>query len=200
MKTTYWAVMLPLVRPVLVKAAWFFALLLACLGAVWGIEQWQSPTWKTAQQRMQSAQSALTLANTDLADIERLRDEFARHSQSGLVGGAPRAGWIEDLQRLAGGRGLEPVMTYILASPVSVSIGGAAPGKVTRHELSISLTSVHELEGLTLIQQFVDLYPDTAQLTACDFSAPSEDGLAVACKINLLHIDAGVLGSAGAKP
>ena len=200
MKATYWSVMLPLIRPVLVKVAGFFALLVLGLCAVWGLEQWQAPTWKTAQQRMQSAQSVLTQANTDLADIERLRGEFNRHSQSGLVGGAPRAGWIEDLQRLAGRLGLEAVLTYTLASPVNVNVGGASAGKVTRHELNVSVASVHELEALSLVQQFVDLYPDTAQLTACEFSSPSETGLVLACKVNLLHIDAGPTSPAGVKP
>lgn len=197
--TSYWSIMFPLVRPLLVKVGWFFAAALLSFGAVWGMEQWQAPQWKSAQRTMQTAQSSLTQANIDLADIEKLGDEFARHSQSGLVGGAPRAGWIEDLQRLAGTMGLEPVMTYNLASPVAVNVTTTAQAKVTRHELSVSVTSVHELEGLRLIQQFVDLYPDTAQLTGCEFSAPTDAGLVLSCKIHLLHIEPAPIALGGGK-
>lgn len=197
--TSYWAIMLPLVRPLLVKVGWFFAAAVLGFGAVWGMEQLQAPHWKSAQQAMQSAQTTLNQANADLADIEKLGDEFAKHSQSGLVGGAPRAGWIEDLQRLAGSMGLEPVLTYTLASPVAVNVASAAQARVTRHELSVSLTSVHELEGLKLIQQFVNLYPDTAQLAACEFTSPTDAGLAIGCKINLLHIESGANGMGGGR-
>lgn len=198
MNASYWSIMLPLVRPLLVKVGVAFAVVILCIAAAWGLEQWQSPDWKSAQARMQSAQSSVNQANTDLADIERLRGEFARHSQSGLVGGAPRAGWIEDLQRIAAGIGLTPYLTYTLASPVNVKLGAEGVGRVTRHELSVSLVSVHEIEGMRLVQQFLQLYPNTARLKTCEFTSPADAGLTLNCKVNLLHIDTGPAPAAGA--
>ena len=195
----YWTIMLPLVRPLLVKVGIFFAAVALCLAVLWWLEQWQLPQWKSAQKDMQGVQSSLTQANMDFADIEKLGDEFARYSQSGLVGGAPRAGWIEDLQRIAGSMGLESVLSYNLASPVPVMVATTSQARVTRHELSVSIASVHELESLQLVQQFVDLYPDTAQLASCEFAAPTESGLMLSCKINLLHIEPSVVGSEGTK-
>ncbi len=195
--SNYWAVMLPLIRPLLMRVALFFAVAIVGLGAVWGVEQWQTPRWKSAQQSMQAANSSVSQANVDLADVERLSDDFARYRQSGAVGGAPRAGWIEDLQRLAGSMGLEPVMTYNLASPVVVTTASTGSAKVTRHALTVSINSVHELEGLKLVQAFVGMYPYAAQLSSCEFNAPTDVGMAITCKVNLLHIDSGESGAAG---
>lgn len=206
----YVSVMLPLVRPLLVKLGVFFGLLACALLALWGLERWQEPTWKQQQSGVQVAQSQLSQANTDLADIERLAAGFQRSQQSGLVGGSPRAGWIEDLQRLAAEARLDPLMTYTLAAPVAVASAGGGAAKVARHELAVQFKGVHDIEALQLVGRFLALYPHTARLHGCDMGGATDQGMNVGCRIHLLHIDtaaasAGVpgapaTGSAGLPP
>ncbi len=192
------AVLLPLVRPLLVKLGVFFGLLACVLMALWGVERWQEPTWKQKQSGVQVAQSQLSQANTDLADIDRLAADFLRSQQSGLVGGSPRAGWIEDLQRLATEARLDPLMTYTLAAPVAVTSasGGGSAAKVARHELAVQFKGVHDIEALQLVGRFLALYPHTARLNGCEMGGATDQGMSVGCRIHLLHIDTAAGASA----
>ncbi len=87
------------------------------------------------------------------------RPTGARYKQlvaAGLVGGEPRAIWVEDLLRTAREQGLQERISFTLAAPEAVTLAGAdtAPAQVKRHVLEYSLSRVHDIEALQFIQRF----------------------------------------------
>ncbi len=182
---------LPLVRPWLLR----LGLAVALLGVVWGglyaTHDWLKPDWQQAQAQRQAAQARLDEARTDQKDIDTHRRTYDSLRASGLLGGEPRALWVESLLRTASDMGLQGQVSFNLATPVAVDLpqAQAVGGRVTRHVLEFSLKGVHEVEALQLVDRYVAAHEGVARLMGCTFDGPTPQGLALQCRVNFLHID-----------
>lgn len=180
-----------LVRP------WFMRLGLALglLGVVWGgayaTYDWLRPDWQQAQAQRQAAQARLDEARTDQKDIDTHRRTYDSLRASGLLGGEPRAAWVESLLRMATEMGLQGQISFSLATPAAVDLpqAQAVGARVTRHVLEFSLKGVHEVEALQLVERYVAAHEGVARLMGCSFDGPTPQGLDLQCRVNFLHID-----------
>jgi len=190
MKQTF-AFVFPLVRGLALK--WGSALLLLVLawGGLWGARYVLQPGWQTAEAQLQSAQVLLDEARTDQGDIAAHRGRFEGLKAAGLIGGEPRAIWVEDLLRTAQALGLQSQASFTLAAPQPVELpeAEAAGARVTRHVLEYSLTRVHEVEALRFAQQYHQVHGRVSRPVACTWEQPAPEGLTARCRVNFLHID-----------
>lgn len=190
MKQTF-AIVFPLVRGLALR--WGGALLLLALawGGLWGARYALQPGWQTAEAQLQAAQALLDEARTDQGDIKTHRASFEGLKAAGLIGGEPRAVWVEDLLRTAQAQGLPSQTSFTLAAPQPVELPEAeAMGvRVTRHVLEYSLTRVHEVEALRFAQQYHQAHGRVSRTVACTWEQPTPEGLTARCRVNFLHID-----------
>ena len=130
-------------------------------------------------------------AQADQTDLDTHRRTYEVLKTSGLLGGEPRAIWVEDLLRISAGLGLQAHVSFTLGSPQAVDLpqAQAIGAKVTRHTLEYSFTRVHELEVLQLTQQYLQAHQDVARLMGCQLEQPAADGLSARCRVNFLHIE-----------
>lgn len=185
------ALVFPLVRGLALR--WGGALLLLALawGGLWGARYILQPGWQKAEAEMQAAQALLDEARTDQGDIETHRGSFDALKAAGLVGGEPRAVWVEDLLRTAQALGLQSQTSFTLAAPQAVELpeAEAAGARVTRHVLEYSLARVHEVEALRFAQQYHQAHGRVSRPVACTWEQPTPEGLTARCRVNFLHID-----------
>ncbi|MGL4435129.1 MAG: hypothetical protein ACRCVM_04695, partial [Giesbergeria sp.] len=74
------------------------ALLVAVL-ALWGVRHFLYPGWQQAEAAQQAAQGQLEEARAEQADVQNHLGQYQQMVAAGLVGGEPRAVWVEDLLR-----------------------------------------------------------------------------------------------------
>lgn len=185
-----WFVLWPLLRKNVVA-------LLITLGFIlvgWsGLSFWfhhLTPLWQTAQSGLQAAQAELTQAQADQLDFETHRRSFEQLQASGLMDGAPRAGWAEEVQRIAEYHHLSSQLTFVLMPPEALDFpqAQAINARVTRHVMEIQLTGVHDIEALKLITSVIEKHHGVARLVHCSFDRRSVN-LDMKCRVNFLHIE-----------
>jgi hypothetical protein len=183
--------LLPLLRPLLIK----LSVLLCALALAWGglhaVQQSLLSNWQQARGQQQATQALLSQAQSDKTDLDAHRHTFAMLKTSGLLGGEPRAVWVEDLMRTATHLGLQAQVSFTLGSPQAVELpqAKAMGARVTRHTLEYTLTRVHELEVLQLTDQFMQVHQGVARFMGCVLEQPTPEGLRARCRVNFLHIE-----------
>jgi hypothetical protein len=183
--------LLPFLRPLLIKLAILLGALVLAWGVLYVVQQTLLPDWQQAQSRLQAAQSQLGEAQADQTELETHRRTYEMLKASGLLGGEPRAIWVEDLLRISSDLGLQAHISFTLGSPQAVDLpqAQAIGAKVTRHTLEYSFSRVHELEVLQLTQQYLQAHQDLARLMGCQLDQPTAQGLSARCRVNFLHIE-----------
>lgn len=185
------AVLLPLLRPALVRLGLLACVLCVLWGALYVAQRWFKPSWETAQFDLQTAQSLLNEAKSDQNDLDTHRRTYESLKASGLLGGDPRAVWVEDLQRVAADMGLSERVSFTLSSPqaIELPLADAVGARVSRHVLEYTLDRVHDEEALRFVDRFVGSHEGVARLMGCTFEHPTLEGLLVRCHVNFLHIE-----------
>ncbi|HRH18861.1 MAG TPA: hypothetical protein PKV17_06960 [Aquabacterium sp.] len=186
-----WPVIFPLVRSAVLTLAKVVLSLMLVSAALWGVRYFLHPDWQKAEAAMQAAQTQLDEAHAEQADVQTHLSDYRKLIAAGLVGGEPRAIWVEDLLRTAKELDLQDNTSFTLAAPetVELSQAEAAQAHVQRHVLDVQVGSVHEIEALRLIQQLQARHAQITQVAACQFTQPKPEGLKAQCRINFLHID-----------
>jgi hypothetical protein len=186
-----WALLWPLLK----REAVVWIVLAGAMVLAWtGLEFWLQrllPAWQAAQATLQTAQTELTQAETDQLDFETHRRTFEQLKASGLMDGDPRAGWAEEVQRLATARGVRSQLTFVLAPPEPIDLpqAQAIGARVTRHPLELHLAGVHEIEALQFMSEVMAQHKRVARLQGCAFDKRDAATLAMKCRVNFLHID-----------
>ncbi|WP_286745303.1 hypothetical protein [Aquabacterium sp. UBA2148] len=186
-----WSVVRPLVRPALMLLVQVAAALMLMSAILWGVQSFMSPDWRQADSTLQAAQAQLDEARQEQADVQTHLPRFHQLVAAGLLGGEPRAAWVEDLLHTARQQGLQDQVSFSLAAPESVELPQSelAQSRVQRHVLELQMTQVHEVEALRLIQQLQARHAEVTRMASCLFAQPTPAGLSVQCRINFLHID-----------
>ena len=183
--------LLPLLRSLLIKLSVLLCVLALVWGALYAAQQSLLPDWQQAQSQQQAAQVLLSEAQADQTDLDTHRRTYELLKTSGLLGGEPRAVWVEDLLRTATNLGLQSQVSFTLGSPQAVELpqAQAMGARVTRHTLDYTMTGVHELEVLQLTDQFMKAHQGVARLMGCALEQPTPEGLGARCRVNFLHIE-----------
>lgn len=186
-----WPVIFPLVRPAVLTLAKVVLALAVISAALWGVRYFLLPDWQQAEAALRAAQTQLDEAHAEQADVQTHLVDYRRLAEAGMVGGEPRATWVEDVLRTAKELGLQDRVGFTLAPPESVAMAEAeaAQARAERHVLDVQVGPVHELEALRLIQQLQARHAQITQVAACQFTQPTPAGLTAQCRINFLHID-----------
>lgn len=185
-----WHVLWPLLkREAVVLLIVIGAILLGWSGLIFWFQH-LLPPWQTVQTSLQAAQAELAQAQADQLDFDTHRRSFEQLKASGLMDGEPRAGWAEEVQRIATNKGLLSQLTFVLAAPESVELpqAQAINARVTRHLMEIQLTAIHEIEALQFITTVVEKHNGVARLNECTFDRRSPS-LDMKCRVNFLHIE-----------
>ena len=181
----------PLVRPLALK--WGTVLLLQALAwcVLWGAQYVLKPTWQQSETQAQASQAQWDEARAEQDDLTTHRSRFEQLKAAGLVGGDPRAAWVDDLLRTARDQGLQERLGFTLAPPETLAVdeAEAAGAQVKRHVLEYSLNHVHEVEALQFMQRFHQDHALIARPAACWLERPTPEGLTARCRVNFLHID-----------
>lgn len=183
--------LLPLLRPMLIKLGVLLCALALAWGGLYAVQESRLPDWQQAQADYKTTQVRLSEAQTDQTDLDTHRRTYEQLQASGLLGGEPRAVWVEDLLRTATQLGLQAQVSFTLSSPQAVELpqAKAMGARVTRHTLDYTLTRVHELEVLQLTEQFVQTHQGVARFMGCTLEQPTPEGLGARCRVNFLHIE-----------
>ncbi len=186
-----WPVIFPLVRSAVLALAKVVLGLVLASAALWGVRYFLYPDWQKAESAMQAAQTQLDEAHAEQADVQTYLSDYRKLVAAGLVGGEPRALWVEDLLRTAKELGLQDKISFTLAPPELVELSQAevAQARPQRHVLDVQVGPAHEIEALRLIQQLQARHAQIAQVAACQFTQPKPEGLTTQCRVNFLHID-----------
>lgn len=186
-----WPLLLPLLRPLLIKLGALLGVLALVWGGLYALQQSQLPDWQQAQGQQQAAQALLAEAQADQIDLDTHRRTYEQLKASGLLGGEPRAVWVEDLLRTSASLGLQAQVSFTLGSPQAVELpqAQAIGARVTRHTLDYTMTGVHELEVLQLTDQYMQAHQGVARLMGCALEQPTPEGLGARCRVNFLHIE-----------
>lgn len=186
-----WPVIFPLVRSAVLMLAKVVLALMVISAILWGVRYFLYPDWQKAESALQAAQTQLDEAHTEQADVQAHLSNYRKLVAAGLVGGEPRAIWVEDLLRTAKELGLQDKTSFTLAppEPVELSQAEAAQARVERHVLDVQVGPVHEIEALRLMQQLQARHAQITQVAGCQFTQPKPEGLTAQCRINFLHID-----------
>lgn len=184
-------VLLPLLRPTLIRLAVLLGVLSAFWGAFYVAQRWFKPSWETAQFDLQTAQTALHEVRSDQKDLDTHRRTYESLKASGLLGGDPRAFWVEDLLRVAAEMDLSAQISFTLGSPqaIDLPLADAVGARVSRHVLEFSLSRVHDDEAVRFIDRFTRSHQGVARLVGCAFEHPTAEGLSARCRVNFLHIE-----------
>ena len=189
-----WSVVFPLVKPQvksLAKVAVAFGVVSLLL---WGGKYFLTPGWQNAQAALQSAQAQLDAAQQEQSDVATHWPRYQQLIAAGLIGGEPRATWVDDLLQRVKALELSDHVSFALAAPEPVTMSeegqdSEVQASVNRHVLEIQMNKVHELEALRLIQQVRERHRLVTQHAGCAFFDPQPEGLTAQCRINFLHID-----------
>jgi hypothetical protein len=183
--------LLPLLRPLLIKLGALLGVLVLAWGSLYAVQQTQLPDWQQAKAQQKTAQARLSEAQADQTDLDTHRRTYDMLKASGLLGGEPRAVWVEDLLRTATRLNLQSHIRFTLGSPQAVDLAQAKTmgARVTRHTLDFTLTRVHEVEVLQLTDQFMQTHQGVARLMGCSLEQPTPEGLGARCRVNFLHIE-----------
>ncbi|MDP2092617.1 MAG: hypothetical protein Q8K50_01810 [Hydrogenophaga sp.] len=186
-----WPLLLPLLRPLLIKLGALLGVLVLVWGGLYALQQSLLPDWQQAQGQQQVAQALLAEAQADQIDLDTHRRTYEQLKASGLLGGEPRAVWVEDLLRTSASLGLQAQVSFTLGSPQAVELpqAQAIGARVTRHTLDYTMTGVHELEVLQLTDQYMQAHQGVARLMGCALEQPTPEGLGARCRVNFLHIE-----------
>jgi hypothetical protein len=181
----------PLVRPLAIKWGALLLLLALAWGALWGAQRVLQADWQQAQSQAQAAQAQWDEAQAEQDDLTTHRSRFEQLKAAGLVGGDPRAAWVDDLLRTARDQGLQERLGFTLAPPETLAVAeaDAANAQVRRHVLEYSLNRVHDIEALQFMQRFHQDHALMARPMACGLELPTPEGLTARCRVNFLHID-----------
>ncbi|WP_313069970.1 hypothetical protein [Melaminivora sp.] len=188
-----WNILLPLVRPALRLFAGVLLALLLAAAVLWGTHRFVQPDWlraAPAEQAAQAAQAQLEQARADRADVQSWLPRYRQLEAAGLIGGEPRAAWVEDLLRAAQSLGLQEHTSFTLAAPEVLALPEAADAhaQVERHVLDLQMVRVHELEVLRLLDALRAQHGAVQRVEGCVFEDPKPEGLSARCRIGFLHI------------
>lgn len=181
----------PLVRPQALKWGTVLLLLALAWAGLLGAQYVLKPAWQKSQAQAQAAQAQWDEAQAEQNDLTTHRSRFEQLKAAGLVGGDPRAAWVDDLLRTARDRGLQEQLGFTLAPPEALAMdeAEAAGAQVKRHVLEYSLNRVHGIEALQFMQRFHQDHALIARPMACWLERPTPEGLTARCRVNFLHID-----------
>jgi hypothetical protein len=183
--------LLPLLRPLLIVWGIVLGALALAWSGLYAVQQSLLPEWQQAQAQLKTAQTQLIQVQVDQTDLDTHRRTYELLKDSGLLGGEPRAVWVEDLLRISSTLGLQAQVSFTLGSPQTVELpqAKAMGARVTRHTLDYTLSRVHELEVLQLTDQFMQAHQGVARLMGCALEQPTPEGLSARCRVNFLHIE-----------
>lgn len=181
----------PLVRPLGFRWGAVLLVQLLAWGVLWGAQYVLQPGWQKSETQAQAAQAQWDEAQAEQDDLTAHRSRFEQLKAAGLVGGDPRAAWVDDLLRAARDQGLQERLGFTLAAPEALELdqAEAAGAQVRRHVLEYSLNRVHEIEALQFMQRFHQDHALIARPMACWLELPTPEGLTARCRVNFLHID-----------
>lgn len=186
----FWSVVFPLVKPTVMLLAKAVAALLLVAASLWGVRYFLTPGWQQAESNLQTAQAQLDEARLEQSDVQTHWPRFQQLVAAGMVGGEPRAVWVEDLLNTGKELGLNDQLSFSLAVPeiVELSQSESAQASVQRHVLEVQLSQVHEIEALRLMQHIRNRHALVTRMAGCLFAQPEPNGLTAQCRINFLHI------------
>jgi hypothetical protein len=186
-----WPVVFPLVRPAVLVLASVLAAQLVAVLALWGVRHFLYPGWQQAEATQQAAQGQLEEARAEQADVHNHLRQYQRMVAAGLVGGEPRAVWVEDLLRILQQQDLQSQASFTLAAPEAVELpqAAAAQTRVQRHVLELQFARVHEIEVLRALEQLHQRHALVSRMAGCVFEQATPEGLSARCRVNFLHID-----------
>lgn len=181
----------PLVRPQALGWGTVFLLLALVWAALLGAQYVLKPGWQKSEAQAQAAQAQWDEAQAEQDDLTAHRSRFEQLKAAGLIGGDPRAAWVDDLLRAARDQGLQEQLGFTLAPPEAVAMdeADAAGAQVKRNVLDYSLNRVHAIEALQFMQRFHQTHALIARPVACWLEQPTPEGLTARCRVNFLHID-----------
>ena len=131
-----WPVVFPLVRPAVLTLAGVLVAQLVAVLVLWGVRHFLYPGWQQAEAAQQAAQGQLEEARAEQADVQNHLRQYQQMVAAGLVGGEPRAVWVEDLLRILQQQDLQGQVSFTLAAPEAVELPQAAvaQARVQRHD------------------------------------------------------------------
>lgn len=186
-----WPVVFPLVRPAVWALAGVLAALLLAMLALWGVRHFLVPGWQQAEAAQQAAQALLEEARAEQADVQSHLPQYQQLVAAGLVGGEPRAQWVEDLLRILQAQDLQSHTSFTLAAPetVELPLAEAAQARVQRHVLELQFARMHEIEVLRVLEQLRAHHARVSRVAGCAFEQATPEGLSARCRVSFLHID-----------
>lgn len=186
-----WPVVFPLVRPAVWTLVGVLMAALASMLALWGVRYFLDPGWQQAEATQQAAQAQLEEARAEQADVQNHLHQYQQMVAAGLVGGEPRAVWVDDLLRILQQLDLQGQASFTLAAPEAVELpqAEAAQARVQRHVLELQFARVHEIEVLRVLEQLRQRHALVSRVAGCVFEQATSEGLSARCRVNFLHID-----------
>ncbi len=186
-----WPVVFPLVRPAVWTLVGVLMAALASMLALWGVRYFLDPGWQQAEATQQAAQAQLEEARAEQADVQNHLHQYQQMVAAGLVGGEPRAVWVDDLLRILQQLDLQGQASFTLAAPEAVELpqAEAAQARVQRHVLELQFARVHEIEVLRVLEQLRQRHALVSRVAGCVFEQATPEGLSARCRVNFLHID-----------
>ena len=186
-----WPVVFPLVRPAVWTLVGVLMAALASMLALWGVRYFLDPGWQQAEATQQAAQAHLEEARAEQADVQNHLHQYQQMAAAGLVGGEPRAVWVDDLLRILQQLDLQGQASFTLAAPEAVELpqAEAAQARVQRHVLELQFARVHEIEVLRVLEQLRQRHALVSRVAGCVFEQATPEGLSARCRVNFLHID-----------
>lgn len=197
-----WPVVFPLVRSAVWALSGVLAALLLAMLALWGVRHFLYPGWQQAEAAQQAAQALLEEARAEQADVQAHLPQYQQLVAAGLLGGEPRALWVEDLLRILQEQGLQSHVSFTLAAPetVELPLAEAAQARVQRHVLELQFARVHEIEVLRVLEQLRARHARVSRVAGCAFEQATPEGLSARCRVSFLHIDPAPGADHNAKP
>lgn len=161
-----------------------------------------------AQSRAQlsAQQPNLKAKQLDLRNIQAHIEQFRAFRAQGLVGSADREGWVEQLVASREQVKLPDTLSYILkppqamtdaATPDPVAAAAANPNAPTTHDLDFEVKGIHEVELLTLLNDYRTRVHGRFRVQACRFSEATETGLFARCTLRFFNLPEAVKPPSG---
>lgn len=151
------------------------------------------------EQQLNNTRDTIKRLTYDLDSINRLAAKYQQLSRSGFIGTADRDGWVLRLESLYRDTRLPPTLRYTLAPPQLLNpqpVASEAPtayqNNVSRHDLNLELSGLHEQELIDFIDKLSKDWRapyriETCQIARGEASEPIA-GLQIKCNLELFSL------------